>query len=211
MAWVVGGEMYRLYGDFKNARKMYLMGMDPDNPDIGIYENEMYYCITLIAEGKLVEARDRLRKIVEITNKLNLMMVCLPAKMLLSSITPENELLTIGIPPIENIVKDMISRNFMVSKVYGMGLQAQLELVRGNQEAARTIYRSIHNDKMTQASIWMRIISSVGLYKSSTLDSEKKEYKTEIHRCLTILGEKSTLPQLRRLYLSYRKKTITSL
>jgi DNA-binding SARP family transcriptional activator len=211
MACVVGGEMYRLYGDFKNARKMYLMGMDPDNPDIGIYENEMYYCITLIAERKLVEARDRLRKIVEITNKLNLMMVCLPAKMLLSSITPENELLTIGIPPIENIVKDMISRNFMVSKVYGMGLQAQLELVRGNQEAARTIYRSIHNDKMTQASIWMRIISSVGLYKSSTLDSEKKEYKTEIHRCLTILGEKSTLPQLRRLYLSYRKKTITSL
>ena len=82
MACSIGGQLYRLYGDLKAAQKILSLGMSENPQHFGDFECEIYYCMSLITEGKLRESSERLERFLKLADSLHLAVISLPGRMI---------------------------------------------------------------------------------------------------------------------------------
>lgn len=210
MACSIGGQLYRLYGDLKAAQKMLRLGMSKDPRHFGEFESEIYFCLSLIDGGNWKESRERLERLIELAENLHLTVVKLPGRMVLLGLKASMGDQT-ALSEMQAVIREIADRKYQISTFYGMGLQAEAEFNLGNRDSAIAIYRSMLSEEMEMQYVWTRITACSGLYRLLELPEEKRAVKTELIKSLSLIGEKSTMPTLRRLYLVYRKKILRSL
>ena len=206
-AFLLEGEIHRLFGDTKTAIGLFKKGMEQRPVCFQSLENSVMFAYTL-AEINPSESLTILDELVHKTEESGLGMITLPArvgKCLVATSLGRFEGLG---PEIDEIMEEMAKRNFGTCAYYSELIKARTENAVGDKVAARQLYQKIIEPGGHVTNLWVQLKGITDLMSLAESAAEKARLKKDLGRILALIGEKSAQQPLKRLFYSFRKKLL---
>jgi predicted ATPase len=205
-AYTVLGNVYRLFGDFDEAARVFRLGIDENVCDMQTHENA--YLL-----GWVIARTDDPQKGLELVSRVKVTarekgqgMIAINAYITEFMLDPDLVQVEVQNGNLELIAKEIDQRGLGTTRMsldIVRGMAAQKE---GKVSEAEEYYKRVWEFGVKNSHIWIELLGCqypLGLYPPGS--TRHTEYKSKVRDIKEKLRERCTLPPLRRLYSILRK------
>ena len=203
----LAGEIYRLYGDNKNALLMYKRGMSIEEKNYQTMDCAVLFAITGGAANPIQGLR-LLDDLIAQGEKFGMAPITLSARLGKYLLTGLVDPAKVRDAEIDEQIGEMVERGFATSPYVGDLFKAIVAKTAGNNEKASLHYKRLIDGGKNLANVWIKLAGVSGLMTLVEAGDEKAKLKKELAEMLSQISEKSKQPLLQRMFYIYRKKTL---
>ncbi len=203
----LAGEIYRLYGEYKKSLAMFAKGKDSQPANFQSLECLFYYA-SMLGETTPEPARKMLEELQTTATEGGLRLITLETRVGLFSVyaTPDNY--EDQVKELEALKRDLVESGFVSTWFMVDEAQGRIAEKLGKRKEAFDQFKRIAEQKASITNTWLYANALSGMLRVVEDDAQKKRIKADLAKTLAKIGEKSTLPPLRKMFFAYRKRVM---